>query len=244
MKKVIAIELLKLKRTKIWWLVLGAPVFMVIQGAINLLRYYDLFTGRGQNLWEQLYTQSMIFYVSILFPLLISLVMALWARVEYAQQGWKYYFSLPVKRGQIYGVKFAIACGFIFFNVLALLISLIVAGILIGAPENIPYQTLIVKPITVYGSALPLMAFFYVLSLRFSSLMVPLAMGIGGALPAMLVANTKFWLFYPWTYPIMVALGGEFDIFHKGSLVFTLSVALLIVIIFWGYRQFQKWDFS
>ena len=61
MKDIIAVELLKLKNSKILWIVILPPAFMVMQGVINLLRYYDLFTGHGQNVWEQLYMQSMIF---------------------------------------------------------------------------------------------------------------------------------------------------------------------------------------
>lgn len=242
MKDIMAIEWLKIKNTKIWWLVILAPVFMVMQGVINLLRYYDVFTGKGQNVWLQLYNQSMIFYVMILLPLLISLVMALLARLENAHHGWKYYLSLPVSKGQIYVVKFVMACGLILVNILAFITSMIVAGMLIGAPEKIPFQTLLLRPLAAYGAALPIMAFLYVLSMRYNQLTVPLALGIGCALPAMLVANTKFWLIYPWTYPIMAGLGGEFANFNKGILVYLISLMALIVNFGWGYRQFMKRD--
>lgn len=93
MRDIVAVELLKLKNSKILWIVILAPAFMVLQGVINLMRYYDLFTGHGQKVWEQLYTQSMIFYVMILFPVLISVVMTLVARIENAHHGCISYYQ-------------------------------------------------------------------------------------------------------------------------------------------------------
>ena len=69
---------------------------------------------------------------------------------------------------------------------------------------------------------------------------LPLGAGIGLALPAMIVANSRYWIIYPWSYPIMAALGGDFDVFDKGSLIFFLSLFLLLVVFAWGYANFIK----
>lgn len=244
MKEILAVELLKLKNSKILWIVVLAPAFMVLQGVINLRRYYDLFTGQGQNVWEQLYTQSMIFYVMILFPVLISVVMTLVARLENAHQGWKQYLSLPVKREAIYVIKFITACGLVFVNILALIISMLLAGFLIGAEGNLPYQTLVSRPMAAYFAALPMMAILYVLSVRYTQMTVPLGIGIGLTLPAMVVANSKYWLIYPWTYPIMAALGGTMEVFDQGYLVHLISIILFIAVLLYGIRSFSQKDIS
>lgn len=242
MKDIIAVELLKLKNSKILWIVILPPAFMVMQGMINLLRYYDLFTGHGQNVWEQLYMQSMIFYVAILFPVLISVVMTLVARIENAQQGWRQYLSLPVKKGTVYVIKFVIACGLVFVNILALITSMLIAGLILGVEGALPYQSLIGRPLATYFAALPIMALLYVLSVRYSQMTLPLGMGIGLALPAMVVANSRYWLFYPWTYPIMAALGGSMEVFSKGPLVYLTSIILLMVFFIGGLSSFSKGD--
>jgi len=241
-KNVLAVEVLKLKRSKIIWIVLLAPCFISLQGAINLLRYYDLFTGQGQNVWQQLYTQSILFYVMILFPVLISIVMALIARIENAHHGWKYYLSLPVNKQQIYIVKFCLGCGFLFVNVLALITSMLLAGKVIGIQEAVPYDVIVIRPLLTYVAALPLMALLYFLSMRFAQMTVPLAVGIGLSLPAILVANTRFWALYPWTYPIMAALGGNFDKFDRGGVVYIAGVILMLAVFAFGYREFKQRD--
>ncbi|NLM51415.1 MAG: ABC transporter permease subunit [Firmicutes bacterium] len=242
MKEIIVVELIKLKGSKIFWIVILAPAFMVLQGAVNLLRYYDLFTGQGQNAWEQLYTQSMIFYVMILFPVLISVVMTLVARMENAHHGWKQYLSLPVKKEVVYTIKFIIACGVIFINILALLISILISGFFLGLEGNLPWQNFIVRPMAMYVAALPVMAVLYVVSIRHKQMTIPLGIGIGLALPAMLVANSKFWLVYPWTYPIMAALGVDMDLFSKGPIVYFVSIILLIIVFLSGSKNFCQKD--
>lgn len=242
MKDIFEIEILKLKNSKILSIVILAPIFMVVQGVSNLIRYYDLFTGKGQNVWEQLYNQSMILYVSVLFPILISIVMTLMARIENANNSWKHYLSLPVKKEKIYGIKFIIGCGLVFINIIVLIISMLIAGGIMGVKGHIPYNTVLIQPMVIYVSALPIMAILYVLSIRFSHMALPLGVGIGLSIPAMLVANSKLWIFYPWTYPIMAGLGGDMDTFSKGNIVYIISFILLIAVFSFGYGRFKKRD--
>ncbi|HHW06920.1 MAG TPA: ABC transporter permease subunit [Clostridia bacterium] len=242
MKDMIAVELLKLKRSKILWVVILAPVLMVMQGIMNFRRYYDLFTGAGQNAWQQLYTQCMIFYAMILLPVLISLVMTFVARIENAHQGWKQYLSLPVKRETAYLSKFVVAAGLVFINVIALILSMLLAGPFTGVAEKVPYQLLLGRPLAAYLAALPMMTVLYVLSLRYTQLAVPLGVGIGLTMPAILAANSKLWFIYPWTYPIMAALGGDMEVFDKGPVVYLASLVLGITVLFYGLKSFRNRD--
>lgn len=242
MKTIVEIEMWKLKNSKILWIVILVPAFMVAQGVINFIRYHDLFTGKGQNAWEQLYSQSMIFYVWILFPVLISLVMTLLARIENANQNWKHYLSLPVSREKIYGIKFLIGCALVLVNVFVLIACMLAAGKVIGVQEDIPYEMIFIQPMAAYVAALPIMAVLYALSIRFSHMAVPLGVGIGLTVPAMIVANTKYWVVYPWTYPIMAALGRNIDIFDKGRVIYLIGILLLIRIFRFGCGRFAKKD--
>ncbi|HHY42796.1 MAG TPA: ABC transporter permease subunit [Thermoanaerobacterales bacterium] len=242
MKDIFGIEILKLKNSKILWIALLAPAFIVIQGGLNLIRYYDLFTGKGQNVWAQLYTQSMIFYVSILYPILISIIITLIARIENLNSCWKYYLSLPVDKGKIYVVKFIIGCAMMFIDVAAFIISVIAVGMLMGIKGPVPFDVILIKPLMAYFASLPIIAVIYVLSIRFSQMALPLGVGISLTLPAMLVANTRYWVIYPWSYPIMAALGGDFDVFDKGSLTFLISFVLLLAVFSCGYVSFKKRD--
>ncbi|HHY61004.1 MAG TPA: ABC transporter permease subunit [Clostridia bacterium] len=242
MKDLLVVELLKLKGSKIWWIITLAPALMVWQGLMNLKRYYDLFTGDGQSIWQALYTQSMLFYAVILFPLIISLVMTFTARLEHAHRGWQQYLSLPVKRQRVFLIKFLVAALLVFLNVITFIFTMLMAGLSLGIEEEIPGQILLVRPLGLYLAALPMMAVLYVVSLRFAQLAVPLGLGIGLSLPAILVANTRFWFVYPWTYPIMAALGGDMEVFHKGPIVFGLSLTIFLGVLLYGMWNFCRRD--
>lgn len=56
MKKIYKAELLKLRHSKILNIVMFLPLFFVILGFTNFLRYRGLFTEKGQNVWSQVYT--------------------------------------------------------------------------------------------------------------------------------------------------------------------------------------------
>lgn len=240
MKKIIGLELLKLKNSRIFLVVTLAPVFMVFQGVANFLRYYDIFTSRGQNMWYQIYLQSSVFYVSALFPALIALIMVSLARIEYVSGGLRYYLTLPVKRSYVYAAKLLVGCMLSLLNVLVFSLSLLVAGKVIGAPGEIPYDIILTRPLLVYIASLPVMIVTFLLSINFSQIGIPLGIGIGLATPSLLVANTRYWVFYPWTYPIMAALGGE--LFKNTYFPFVAGPLIFVILTFAGLRWFKEKD--
>jgi len=154
MTKIFKLEIMKLKGLSLMWIVTMAPMFMVLQGALNFLRYYDLFTNKGQNIWKQIFIQSNVFYSFTLLPILITIIMIGTARVENNNGGWKYLLSLPVQRNKIYAAKFFIGFLLTLINVLVFIMSVFAAGKLAGAPGAIPYDTIVVKPLMAFASSL------------------------------------------------------------------------------------------
>lgn len=240
MKKMLEVELLKLKNSWVLLVATLAPGFMVFQGVANFLRYYELFTSRGQNVWHQIYLQSSIFYVSAMLPVLITLIMVSIARIEYKSGGLRYFLTLPVKRSGVYAAKLIVGCMVCLFNVLVFSLSLLLAGKVINAPGSIPYDIILTKPLMVYIASLPVMIITFLLSINISQMGIPLGIGIGFALPSLLVANTRYWVFYPWTYPIMAALGGDF--FEKAYFPFAAGFLIFVLLAFAGLRWFMEKD--
>ncbi|WP_156940120.1 ABC-2 family transporter permease [Caldanaerobius polysaccharolyticus] len=77
-------------------------------------------------------------------------------------------------------------------NILVFSLSLPVAGKIIGAPGKIPYDLILVKPSMAYIASLPVMIIIFLLSINFSQIGVPLGVGVGFAVPSLLVANTRY----------------------------------------------------
>lgn len=242
MKKALGIEFFKLKGSKILWIVILVPIFVVIQGGINFIRYHDLFTSKGQNIWGKIYEQSSIFYVMMMLPILIAIVMALSAKVENNNDGWKYFLTLPIKRSKVYFAKLITTCTMILINIFCFSTSIFIVGKFLGAEKVVPYSLIFGKPILMYIAALPIMAILYLISMRFSNIGVPLGIGIGFAMPSVIAANTKIWFIYPWTYPIMAGIGDKFDKVSNGIIMYPACIIFFIIIISIGCTRFVQKD--
>jgi hypothetical protein len=235
------IEWLKLKRTKILVWATFLPLFAVFQGKL----FVDSLKGteRGEHEWEILFTGSISMYSSLIFPLLITVIMAIIAKVEHSQNGWKHLLALPVRREHVYFSKLTMGMIIVLYNTAVLCIGMLVAGLMIGTKDAIPYDLIVGKPLMAYLSALPIMALQFYLSFRFSHIGIPLAFGIGMSLPSMLVANSeKYWIYYPWTYPIFSTLTNMFQPGEKETFMYGICFILFFIIILTGLVKFKSKD--
>lgn len=242
MKKLLTVELLKLKHSKIIWIVILAPMFIVLQGVTNFMRYHDLFTQNGQNIWYKIFEQSIIFYCILLLPLLITLVITLMTRIENINNGWKYYLALPVPRSQVYLAKLIIGSGLILINIFFFSLSMYLGGKLVGAEKTVPYSLIFIKPLLAYIASFPIISILYLISVKFSKEAIILAVGIVGSIPAILAANTKVWFLYPFSYPIIASLSDKFNESSLGLWLYPLILSIFIIFLIGGIRNFNKKD--
>lgn len=244
MKQLLAAEFLKLRRSGMVWVAVLVPLFLVVQGVANFLRYRDtMFAASKRTEWEILYEQCVVFYPSMLLPLVITIMLALLARVEHSQNGWKHLLSLPVSRSQVYLGKLIVGCMLVLLNLVILGGGTIVGGVLAHAKGSVPYDLLLGRGLLAFIAALPMIAIQFVLSFRFSHIGIPLALGTAFAAPTIFAANSEhLWIFYPWTYPVMTLFGPGMEQFDKGMMMYGLALVIFLLVIFCGLFEFKKRD--
>ncbi|WP_315122138.1 ABC transporter permease [uncultured Clostridium sp.] len=242
MKKAIEVELIKLRHSKLLWIITLVPIFFVSIGFINFLRYKDIFTSKGQDVWQQLYTQSAIFYGMILLPIFVTVVMAILARIENAQDNWKKICALPVKRAHMYVSKLIIGSGFILLNLLVFMATVIVGGFFIAGNKAMP-PNIMYAPLLTFISLIPVMVIQFYLSIRFSNIGVPLGVGVAFSIPSLLISNTKFWILFPWTYPGRALLNGSsINFFDMGIHMYIIGIIIATIFIVIGINEFNNRD--
>lgn len=239
MKPLIAAEWLKLKHSRILWIVMLMPVLLTAQGVGNFTRYSDIWT---RDDWTVILEQCLIFYPPMLLPFLIAIVIALVIRIEHSHNGWKHLLALPVRRGHIYAVKFGISLLLIVLNIAVFGASIIAAGLVAGADGPIPAGRLVLSLLRLVPAVLPIMAIQFWLSLRYRHIGVPLGIGIGLAVPSILIANTKYWIVDPWTYPTMAALASQSSTFDKGPVLYGAALLLFLLVTVIGSCEFKRRD--
>jgi hypothetical protein len=161
MMRLLTSELMKLRRSGVVWIAVLAPLFLVLQGVANFMRYRDsAFANSRRTEWEILYEQCIILYPSLLLPLVITILMALLARIEHGQNGWKQLLALPVTRAQVYVSKLIIACLLVFLNLSVLSAGTLLAGLAVGAEGAVPYGLLLGRGLLAFIAVLPVMTYF------------------------------------------------------------------------------------
>ncbi|MGP4079885.1 ABC transporter permease [Pseudalkalibacillus sp. R45] len=239
MLKALQIELLKMKRSKLLLLATFLPLLSILQGRM----FAAQFKGEDADLWKMLYIGSMSQFSSLMFPIMIAVIIAIIARVEHHNDGWKQLFSLPVKRENVYLSKLVTAMLLIVYSALVFGVMFLVVGLSLNAPGEIPFDLVFGRSMLAIVAALPIIAIQFYISFRFSHIGVPLAVGIGLALPSMLIANSaKYWIYYPWTYPIYTSLVDMFEAGNKDDIMYVVCISTFVLINSVGLLQFRKKD--
>lgn len=242
MLKVIKIELLKLKRYYALILFMLIPIFFICLGIINFARNKELFTSSGEGPWNNIFTQSAIFYGTILLPILTTIIMAMIARIDNQGGNWKRMVSMPVNRKCLYLGKFIVGCLLVLINILIFIMVTAISGIFIQNTLQVPLFV-IIRPLAAFIALLPIMAIQYYLSVKFSNLGIPLGIGIGCSIPSLLISNTKLWIIFPWTYPgraILVGTNVSFE--NTSSIMYVIGILFLIFVGIIGIKEFNMKD--
>lgn len=235
---VLKAELLKLKRSKIIWITTLLTLFAIFQGwafAKGVTENRGIFKA-------YLYQGSMTFYSWLILPLIITFVIAMMARIEHSSNSWKQLLALPVKRGLLYVSKLIISIGIILYSLLLLYVGIILSAFILHI-DHIPFVWLAEQLFILFLSSLPILGVIFYMSYRFTNFGVPIAIGVGLAFPSMFIANSeKYWIFYPWDYPIISSLSFVFDSGEKGMVMLGISIILFFFAILIGFIQFLTKD--
>ncbi|KKI91553.1 hypothetical protein WQ54_14265 [Bacillus sp. SA1-12] len=234
MMTLLKVEWFKLKRSKIVYMTTVLTLFALIQG------YQFARTDNSENAEEVfkgfLYQGSMAAYGWLILPLIITVIIAMIARIEHSSNGWKQLFALPVKRGQVYVAKLLISFVLIVYSLVLLYLGLAVAGHMLEIGP-IPYLWMAKRFGMIFLSSLPIIGILFYVSYRFMHVGIPMTLGGGLAFPAMLVANSEtYWIFYPWDYPIVSSLNFVFEIGEKGMIMIGISISIFLLSMLGVFR--------
>jgi hypothetical protein len=168
--------------------------------------------------------------------------MAIIVRIENSENNFRRILTLSVKRKQIYLAKFLVGAGIVFLNLLGFMLMVIAAGSILAGNSKIPLG-IIYGPLLAFIALIPVMAIQYYLSMRFSNIGVALGIGAIFSIPSVLISNTRFWIFFPWTYPGRAILtGANTHPFETGIYMYVIGIVIAILFILKGMYEFEKID--
>lgn len=247
---VLRAEWLKRRRSMAGWLILAGGLFTpAIIFAVRLHQSRGLpalYASAG--FWEKHWTQSWESITIMILPIMVILIAALVAQIEYRNNTWKQVHAAPQPLAAVFFAKLAV--------ILALLLQLFVVlnlGVYLSATlpallfrhvdapaEPFPVALFLARNLRFFVDCLPVVALQYAVSLHFRNFMVPVGIGAGVWILTIGMFNTRVSHLIPFSYP---GLDYMVDSGHRTTAglpagIQTIALGAFAVFILAGYAMY------
>lgn len=229
------IEFMKIKKFNLFLLasIISLPAIFIGVNLYNVIR--DKI--EAAIIMEAIFGLSSSIYIGMLLNLLIIYLVCTITKIENADNGWRGLLTLPIKRYKIYVSKIITIFILIAISLLSFYIFTIVATLFLGGSIKF---SLFISLGLIFLTTIPVVLLIFVVARNFTSIVVPLVCGIFFMITGFFIVQSDYWIFAPWTYPIVVASGG----LSNGELVFAiiLSITLSLLIFCIDLKRFNSED--
>ena len=199
--ELLKIEFMKVKRGKIVPLIFIAPLLVVTSGVANLHSY---FTPEYTNTWAAMFIQSALVYSYYLLPFSMIVVCVMLAGRETGNNGVLKMLALPVSQYALSVAKFCVLLFYLFMEMVVFLVVFVVAGLIAtnstGITETLPLLYLLKWCTGLFLTMLPSVATMWAIIVLFDKALLSVGLNLFLIIPGVLVANTPFWIVYPYCY--------------------------------------------
>jgi ABC-2 type transport system permease protein len=231
--RIVAVELIKLKRSLVLLLCTAAPMCVAILAVLMFLRW------NKPESWTQYMMSGAGLWAFFMLPMSITALTVLVAQLEHGTKGWSHILALPVPRWKVYFAKALIVLGLVAAMTVGMMLLLPLSGYVAEQLRpgdqilgEIPWSRHVRLLGTMYlGSILAIGIQLWV-ALRFKSFVPPLVLGIGGTFVAVAATGAEEGVFFPWTIPInALASDPERAVMATNVGLFGGMAVLLVMVI-------------
>lgn len=235
----INIELKKIKRSHIIWIILIPIIILWIPAIINSNMNFEM-QAEGISPENNFFIQSFIGLAWFMYPATLVISTVLLNQTERSNKGILKMLSLPINPTLLCMAKFIVMLLLAAIQMIFMIIIYYPSAII--ASQMNDYQ-LIISPLIIlketgliYLSSIPMAAFFWMIANCIRTPVFSIGIGLASIVPSVLIMNTKIWYAYPMCYPfyVITALQGEmasnFDTFTI-KLIPWVPVAIIITIV-------------
>jgi lantibiotic transport system permease protein len=213
-------EMLKTRRTLALTLAFLAPALVVgLEFCILIQRANGPFP-EGKSPWLSLSQSTLVIWTLLMLPLFITLETALLGGLEHASKNWKHIFALPISRGAVYAAKQIVAMALMGLSSLTLWAAILAAGYAlrllkpgIGFEAPAPLWVILRFAMVGYLASWLIIALHTWVAMHWSSFVVACSVGIAATVIAVVLINSDYGPYYPWTLPALLSM----DAMSKGA---------------------------
>ena len=230
------VELLKLKRSSLLTLGLIFPVLIVIftfSKVSGIQKVVDMSSSEG------LYMFSSIAFITLFLPLYIIYIACTVTKVENENNGWKGLMLLPIKKSNIYISKYKVMLLLLIITSLSYILSVNISGFILDRNFNFLLESVFYSIQTLIAT-LPILTLLFIIGRRFISIIPVITTGVIMLITNIFIAQSKFWIYAPWTYSMMVSGGAISEV--ERYIVLSISIILTAILFIVDFIDFTKSD--
>ncbi len=203
------IELIKLRRSHIFWILLIPAAMMWIPSALNAdvnFRMNDIGISPEHNFFIQGFMGMAWFMI----PATLIICTVLLIQNERTNRGFIKMLSLPASAGRLCLAKFLVMPLLITVQMLFTILFYFIGALLASRLENydfvlgLPY--VLHAAAMIYLAALPMAGVFWMLAVLIRTPVFSAGICLASLVPSILMLNTKLWAFYPMDYPFYMLM--------------------------------------
>lgn len=203
------IELIKIRRSRIFWILLIPAVMMWIPSALNAdvsFRVSDINISPEHNF----FIQGFMGMAWFMLPAALIVCTVLLNQTERTNKGFLKMLSLPVSTGRLCLAKFLVMLLLMTIQMLLTIVFYYVGALLASRLEN--YDFVLELPYVVHAAAMiylaviPMAAIFWMLAVLIQTPIFSAGICLASVVPSVLMLNTRFWAFYPMDYPFYMLM--------------------------------------
>lgn len=203
------IELIKIRRSRIFWILLIPAVMMWIPSALNAdvsFRVSDINIPPEHNF----FIQGFMGMAWFMLPAALIVCTVLLNQTERTNKGFLKMLSLPVSTGRLCLAKFLVMLLLMTIQMLLTIVFYYVGALLASRLEN--YDFVLELPYVVHAAAMiylaviPMAAIFWMLAVLIQTPIFSAGICLASVVPSVLMLNTRFWAFYPMDYPFYMLM--------------------------------------
>lgn len=228
------VELLKLKRSSLLSLGIIFPIIIVIF-TFSKVSGMDKIAELGLS--EGLYMFSSIAFITLFLPLYIIYVACMLTKVENDNNGWRGLMLFPIKKTSIYLSKYKVMLSLLIITTLSYIVSVNILVFILGNNfilDSIKYSLQIII------TTLPIITLLFIIGRRFISIIPVITTGVIMLITNIFIAQSKFWIYAPWTYSIMISGGAITN--KERYIVLVISIILSLIMFTIDLIDFTKSD--
>lgn len=203
----IRVEFRKTKRSKILLILFVAAMILWIPSILNASMNFGM-QAEGISPENNFFIQGFLGMAWFMFPASMVVGTVLISQTERADRGILKMLALPVSASKLCMAKFvvllALAATQIFMMTGMYYISAAVSSGTQHYPFVLPPLYVLKESGFLFLSAIPMTAFFWMLSVCIQTPIFSMGIGLASLVPSVLIINTKVWFAYPMSYPFFV----------------------------------------